>query len=174
MLQIITRIPLFVWPLFAILLISGLRARKTSSLSIAILLLIPSIFFACSLFSFFEKYATDSLAIFFWLISFVLGFSIGFFHMKRVRLRIDSQKKKVEIPGSWIPLILSMSIFISKFSIRMMSSMMPQLKGSLLLLGLELFATIILGIFAGRAINCLVRYRASAIGVEIGPSKKNP
>lgn len=174
MLQIITQIPPFVWPLFAILLISGLRARKTSSLSIAVLLLIPSIFFGCSLFSFFEKYATDSLAILFWLICFVVGFSIGFIHMKRLKLRFDNKKKKVEIPGSWIPLILSMSIFISKFSIGAMSSMMPHLKGSLLFLRLELFASIILGIFAGRGINCLLRYRASAIGVEMGPSKKNP
>jgi hypothetical protein len=67
-----------------------------------------------------------------------------------------------------------MSIFISKFSIGAMSSMMPHLKGSLLFLRLELFASIILGIFAGRGINCLLRYRASAIGVEMGPSKKNP
>lgn len=162
MLQIITKIPLFVWPLFTILFISGLRASKTSSLSIAVFLLIPSIFFGCSFFSFFQKYGSDSLAILFWLICLVVGFSIGFFHMKRLRLRFDNQKKKVEMPGSWIPLILSMSIFISKFSIGMMSSMIPYLNGSLLFLGLELFATIILGVFVGRGINCLMRYKASA------------
>ena len=161
MLQIITKIPLFVWPLFAILLLGGLRARKTSAVPIAVLLLIPSIFFGWSLFSFFGKYATNPLAILFWHLCLGVGFSIGFLHMQSLKLQFDRQKKKVEMPGSWIPLILSMSIFTSKFSIGMMSSMMPHLNGSLLFIGLELVATIILGIFGGRGVNCLIIYKAS-------------
>ncbi len=163
MLQIITKIPVFVWPLFAILLLSGLRARKTSTVPIAVLLLIPSIFLGWSLFSFFGKYATDPLAILFWFLCLGMGFFIGFLHMQSLKLQFDKQKKKVELPGSWIPLMLSMSIFTSKFSIGMMSSIMPHLNGTLLFLGLELFSTIILGIFAGRGINCLIRYRTSSM-----------
>ena len=163
MLQIITKIPVFVWPLFAILLLSGLRARKTSTVPLVVLLLIPSIFFGWSLFSFFGKYATDPIAILFWLLCLGVGFFIGFSHMKRLKLQFDKKKKKVEMPGSWIPLTLSMSIFTSKFSIGMMSSMLPHLNGSILFLGLELFSTIILGIFAGRGINCLMRYRTSSM-----------
>lgn len=162
MLQIITKIPVFVWPLFAVLLRGGLKARKTNEVSIVILLLIPSIFFGWSLFSFFGKYATNLLAILFWLLCLGVGFFIGFLHMQKLKLQFDRQKKKVEMPGSWIPLMLSMSIFTSKFSIGMMSSMMPHLNGSLLFLGLELFSTIVLGIFAGRGVNCLMRYRASS------------
>lgn len=162
MLQIITKIPVFVWPLFAILLLGGLKARKASSVPILVLLLIPSIFLGWSLFSFFGKYGTNPLAILFWLLCLGLGFLIGFLHMQRLDLQFNRQKKKVEMPGSWIPLMLSMSIFTSKFSIGMMSSMMPHLNGSLLFLGLELFSTIILGIFAGRGINCLIRYRAAS------------
>jgi hypothetical protein len=163
MLQIITEIPIFVWPLFAILLLGGLRARKASAVPLAVLLLIPSIFFGWSLFSFFGKYATSPLAILFWLLCLGLGFLIGFSHMQRLKLHFDKQKKKVEMPGSWIPLLLSMSIFTSKFSMGMMSSIMPHLNGSFLFLGLELFSTIILGIFAGRGINCLMRYRTSSM-----------
>lgn len=166
MLEIITNIPLFVWPLFAILLISGLRARKVHTVPMAALLLIPSVFFGWSIFSFFGKYTTASLANLFWFLCLGVGFSIGFFHMQRLKLRFDRQKKRVEMPGSWIPLMLSMSIFTSKFSIGMMSSTLPHLNGSIVFLGFELFATIILGVFAGRGINCLMRYRATAINVE--------
>lgn len=166
MLQIITKIPMFVWPLFVILLLGGLRARKTSTVPIAVLLLIPSIFFGWSLFSFFGKHAIDPLMILCWLLCLGAGFSIGFLHMQSLKLKFNRPKKKVEMPGSWIPLLLSMSIFALKFSVGMMSSLMPNLNGSLLFLGLELFATIILGIFAGRGINCLMRYKA-AIDVEI-------
>jgi len=162
MLQIITKIPVFVWPLFAILLLGGLKARNANAVPIAVLLLIPSIFFGWSLFSFFGKYGTNPLAILFWLLCLGLGFLIGFLHMQRLSLQFNRQKKKVEMPGSWIPLMLSMSIFTSKFSIGMMSSMMPHLNGSLLFLGIELFSAIILGIFAGRGVNCLMRYRTAS------------
>jgi hypothetical protein len=163
MLQIITKIPMFVWPLFVILLLGGLRARKNSAVPLAVLLLIPSIFLGWSLFSFFRKYTADSVAILLWFLCLGMGFFIGFSHMQKLKLQFDTQKKKVEMPGSWVPLMLSMSIFTSKFSIGMMSSMMPHLNGSLLFLGLELFSIIILGIFAGRGINCLLRYRASSM-----------
>ncbi len=164
MMQIITEIPAFVWPLFAILLFSGLRARKTSTVPLYLMLLIPSIFFIWSLFSFFGKYATDALAILLWLICLGTGFFIGFLHMQKLNLQFDKAKRKVEIPGSWIPLILSMSIFSSKFSIGMMGAMLPYLNGSMLFLGLELFSTIIFGIFAGRGIGCLYRYKVTSVG----------
>jgi len=56
---------------------------------------------------------------------------------------------------------LSMSIFSAKFSVGMMRSMLPHLQGSMVFLGLELFSTIILGIFAGRATSCFLRYRST-------------
>lgn len=163
MLEILTKIPVYVWPLFTVLLLSGLRARKTGVMPVAILLLIPSVFFTWGLFSFFGKYGTDPLAIFLWLLSLGVGFFMGFTHMQSLKLNFDKKNKRVEIPGSWIPLMLSMSIFTSKFAIGMLSQVVAHLNGSVLFLGLELFSTIILGIFAGRGVNCLVRYRASAL-----------
>lgn len=136
-------------------------------MSLAGLLLIPSIFFGWSLFSFFSKYATNPLAILFWLLCLGGGFFIGFLHMQKLKLQFNKQKKKVEMPGSWVPLALSMSIFTSKFAVGMLSSMTPHLNGSLFFLGLELFSTIIVGIFAGRGINCLVRYRAFSMDKAI-------
>lgn len=162
MLQIITKIPIFVWPLFVVLLLGGLRARKTGTVPLAILLLIPSLFFVWSLFSFFGKYGNDLVSILLWILCLGVGFLLGFLHMQKLELRFDKKKRKVEMPGSWIPLMLSMSIFTSKFSIGMMGSMLPHLSGSILFLGLELFSTIILGVFAGRGIGCLFRYRTAS------------
>ena len=80
--------------------------------------------------------------------------------MQSVELRFNKQKKQVEIPGSWIPLMLSMSIFASKFSAGMMEAIHPN--ASILILALELFSTVILGIFVLMGINCLLRYRAAS------------
>ncbi len=160
MLNIISKIPIFVGPLFVILLLGGLRARKTGMVPLALLLAIPSVFFTWSLFSFFGRY-TDPLSILLWIVCLSLGFFLGFSHIHRMDLRFDKKKRKVEMPGSWIPLMLSMSIFTLKFSIGMLRTVAPHLNESILLLGLELLATVILGVFAGRGIGCLVRYRAA-------------
>ena len=160
MLKILTNIPLFVWPLFAILLIGGLKARKTGLVPLKVLLLIPVAFFGWSFFSFFGRYADDPLAIFLWILCLGVGFFIGFSHIQRLKPRCDKQKKMIEMPGSWIPLILSMSIFTAKFSIGMMRAMLPHLEGSMLFLALELFSGLILGIFSGRSVGCLLRYRS--------------
>jgi len=161
MLKIITNIPLFVWPLFAILLMGGLKARKTNMVPLKVLMLIPAAFFGWALFSFFGRYASDSLAVALWILCVGVGFWIGFSHIQRLKLRFDKKKKMVEMPGSWIPLVLSMSIFTAKFSVGMMRSMLPHLQSSMLFLGLELFSTIILGIFAGRAMSCFLKYRST-------------
>lgn len=163
---IITKIPIFVWPLFIVLLIGGLRARKTNLVPLKVLLLIPAAFFGWSLFGFFRNYANDFLAIFLWVLCLGTGGSLGFLHIQKLKLQFYKTKKMVEMPGSWIPLILSMSIFTSKFSVEMMRSILPNLEGSLLILGLELFSIFILGIFAGRGICCFLRYRSNETEVS--------
>jgi hypothetical protein len=148
--------------MFVFLLLGGLRARKPNMIHLVPLLLIPTLFLGWSIFSFFGKYGVDSILIFLWLVCFGMGFTIGFSHMKKLQLRFDKQNKKVEMPGSWIPLILSMSIFTAKFSLGMMGTMLPHLSGSVLFLCLEFFATIILGVFSGRGIGCLFRYKTTS------------
>lgn len=96
MLEIITKIPMFVWPLFAILLLGGLRASKTSAVPLAVLLLIPSIFFGWALFSFFGKYATDSIAILLWFLCLGIGFFIGFSHMQKLSFNLINKKRKLK------------------------------------------------------------------------------
>ena len=162
MLQIITKIPIFVWPLLTALILAGLKARKTGMVPLFVLLLIPSVFFTWTLISFFGRYGNNPIAVVLLILCLGVGFFAGFSYVQKLKLRFDKKKKKVEMPGSWMQLILSFSIFTSKFSIAMLRSNLPHLNDSILLLALELFATIILGIFAGRGICCLLRYRAAS------------
>ncbi len=158
--QIISDVPLFVWILFVGLLLSGLRASKTGYVPLAILIIVPSFFFSWSLFGLFNKYGTAHHLILFWFLCLALGIFIGFSHMQTLNLHFDKQKKSVQLPGSWIPLFLSLSIFSSKFFINTVERSFPYLSESALLFGIELFATVILGIFLGRGTACFKRYRA--------------
>lgn len=158
MVQILNQIPFFVWPL-AVLVVSGLRATKANVVPLAVLLIIPSLFFCGSLYSFLGRFGVAMVPITFWLTGLLLGFALGFRHMQAQPVQFDRQTMSIALQGSWIPLMLSLSIFTLKFSVGMMSALAPEFKDSALILALELFATVILGIFAGRGANCLLRYR---------------
>jgi hypothetical protein len=160
MFKLLSSLPLFIWPLFVLLLMGGLKARKTGFVPLKMLLIIPAAFLTWSLISFFGKYGGDLASAALWFLCLGCGFLIGFAHIRRIKPKVDREKQRLELPGSWIPLVLSMSIFFAKSSIGAIKATAPHLEGSILCLLLELFAAIILGVFAGRGIGCLARYRA--------------
>jgi len=159
--KIFANIPIFVWPLLALLLWSGLKARKPNQVPLRILILLPVVFFTWSGVSFIGRYASDPWILALWGLFIGMGFWLGLVNIQRLSLSFDRERKMVNMPGSWIPLILSMSIFGSKFTAGMMRGMFPELSHSWTLIGLELFAGLILGVFAGRSVGCLLKYRAS-------------
>lgn len=162
MLTILEKTPLFVWPLLAVLIWGGLRATKKNSVPINVLLVIPTGFFIWSLITFFGRFGAEGVSVLLWVVALGSGFVIGYAHMHTLNLEFIHEKKMVMMPGSWIPLMLSLSIFSAKFSIGILTGMRPQLEGSLVIFSLELFSAVILGIFAGRGIGCLKRFRSSA------------
>ena len=93
MLSIISNIPLLVWPLFVILLVGGLKARQTNVVPLVPLLLIPSLFFSWSIFSFFDNYAVDLLTMGLWSLCLGAGFLLGFAHIQRLNLQFDKKNR---------------------------------------------------------------------------------
>lgn len=157
MVKVLTNIPLYVWPLFTLLLVSGLRAMKKNTVPLAALLAFPAGFLIWSLFTFFGRFGEHIPSVVIWVICLISGLSLGYLHVMNLHLEFIKERKMVVMPGSALPLALSLSIFSAKFSIGMVSGMFPHLSTSLVILGLELVAALILGVFAGRAIGCLRR-----------------
>ncbi len=162
MLQLLNGIPFFVWPIFAILLIGGLKARKTNHVPLLLLLLIPTFFLGWSVMTFFGRYLNSPLALLFWVICLGMGFFIGYFNIQKMDLSFNKKKRAVQMPGSWLPLILSMSVFTAKLSSGMIRAVAADPQPTTVILILELFATIIMGIFLGRGLSCFIRYRAES------------
>lgn len=156
----LNKIPFFVWPLFAILLIGGLKARKVNKVPLMLLLLIPTFFLGWSVMTFFDRYLNSPLALLFWAVCLAGGFFIGYFNIQKMDLSFNKKKKEVQMPGSLLPLILSMSVFSAKLSSGMIRGIAADPQPTTLILILELFATTIMGIFLGRGFSCFIRYRA--------------
>jgi hypothetical protein len=70
------------------------------------------------------------------------------------------ERKELVIPGSYIPLLLSLSIFALRYALGAMQTLVPGFVGSLSYLVLESGASIVSGMFLGRLLCCKLRLKA--------------
>lgn len=159
MLDIISHAPIYVWVILALLSWKGWKARRTYTLSLKDLVIIPLAMLTWTTYSIFKNY--DLLSIIPWVLSVSIGVGIGLLIVHKSSLRFDKKKKIIEFPGSWSPLILFLLIFSIRFFLGATYGVHPELKGTLKLLIVENFATILSAIFLGRLIGTLKRFKQS-------------
>jgi hypothetical protein len=162
MLVILTKIPFYVWPLLAGLIFSGIKATKTGVIPLKIFWALPTFFFLLSGYSVISRYGITVITFLCWLIPLFIGILIGLQIGSRLKLRFDKKNKRVEMPGSWFTLILALSIFCSKFFIRISSLLHPEWIGRSILLAPEIFAALACGTFIGRSIILFKKYNTAS------------
>jgi len=155
--KIISSTPLYAWLLLALLLWKGLRARKLHRISWKDTLIFPAIMVVWSFYSTYNNY--DVSAIIFWIVSFALGIGLGPLTLRNLRSVFDKKSKQIELSGSWIPLIILVSIFSLRYFLGVTYGMHPELRGTLSLLIVENLAAAISGIFLGRVLELWRRYK---------------
>ena len=57
----------------------------------------------------------DASSIIFWMMSFAMGLGLGPLTLRNLRSVFDKKSKQIELSGSWVPLILSVSIFSLRY-----------------------------------------------------------
>lgn len=159
MLEIILGAPIYVWAILALLIWKGWKARRSYTISLKDLMILPLAMLVWTTYSIIKNY--DLLALAPWMFSVSLGVGLGLVMTHKNSLRFDKKKKIIEFPGSWIPMILFLSIFSLRFCLGATYSVHPELKGSIQLLIVENFATILSAIFLGRFIGTLKRFKHS-------------
>ena len=160
MLDIISEAPFFVWPVLALLLWKGWRARKTYTITWKDLTILPLAMLIWTTYSIIKNY--DLISILPWSISVGMGIALGMLLVRKNALRFDKKKKLIEFPGSWVLMVLFLSIFSLRFFLGATYGMHPELKGSIKLLVVENLATIVSAIFLGRLIGTWQRFKRSS------------
>jgi len=160
MLILFAKAPLYIWPLLAYLIFSGLKASKTGKVPMKLFLIIPSIFLSWSTYTILTRYGLEPITLCCWLAAILIGACIGLAIAYRLQVKFDTIAKTVEVPGSWMTLACSMTIFCSKFSIGMMAALQPAWIGTPVMLIPELIAAVATGVFLGRSIGFFRRYKA--------------
>lgn len=160
--------PPWVWGLFAALLALGLSQVRSRRVSLARSTLTPVVMVGLSLWGTVNAFSASPLfvqVLLAWLVGAVLMLGLIAAQAAPAGTRFDPATRSFHMPGSWVPLVLILGIFLTKYTVGVDMSMQPALaldgQYALVVSGLYgLFS----GIFAGRTLRLwrLLRRSSSA------------
>lgn len=165
--QILAGTPLWVWPLFGILLYRGFASRVDREVPLWVAFVIPLTMLGLSLQDVLNKFS-GLAALAAWAIGLAFGARIYCWRTGRDGVRADPVRRMVLLRGSWLPLITMMAIFCTKYAVGVSLALNPALQQlmsfSLVVSGLYgLFS----GIFGGQLLHVVTIYR-----MEVGRTRK--
>jgi len=157
--QIISHTPLYVWALLAFLMYRGYLASKDREATLRNLAIIPGVMLVLSIQGILGKFGGSDVALVAWAAGAIASTALTWTLVDASRITADRSKGTLHQRGSWIPLMLMLSIFVVKYAVAIVSAMHPELNDS----GTFMFAVCILfglfnGIFFGRLLRCAAVY----------------
>lgn len=157
LLQLLHHIPNWVFALFLLLLWAGLRQLAPSRPHWRRAVLLPVGMAALSAYGALTTLGELPVALGAWALSAGLAFVLMYRRPLPEGIRYEAVEQRFILPGSAVPLVLMMGVFITRFAAGMALALHPALRhdaGTLLLLGL-LYGCFG-GMFAGRAGRLIV------------------
>jgi hypothetical protein len=162
--QAITHTPVWVWPLLALLIFIGIIALKPRSMPLPRLLILPAIFLGLSIFSLLSSGLPLLQAIAIWLAGLVLGGLLGRLFAPRLSAAgggvvIDRAARRIAVPGSAVPLVLILVIFIGRYAFGYAFGRYPELRqNDLVVVTAAAYAAFCTGIMLGRTLPLVLAY----------------
>jgi len=151
--QILTRTPLFVWAILALLIVRGLIAAKDRHMAFGKLLILPLLMPLFTLQDLAAKFGLGGMTLSLWAGAVALATALAW-KLGRDRISAGTQPGKVLVRGSWMPLTVLMAIFFTKYAVTVMLAIAPLARHD------ARFAAIIcilFGVFNGLFFGRLVR-----------------
>ena len=150
-----TQTPWWVYVLFIYLVQRGISASKSQVVSIKKLTILPVVFIALSIHTLMTAFHVNTAAILVWFASIAVGSAIGWLLVCRHQFKVDRKKLLIQLPGSWVTLILILAIFVSKYYFSYQIGSDPALENQT---GFEFSMLAISGICTGLFIGRLLCY----------------
>lgn len=113
--ELISQTPIWVFTIFVILLLLGFIQSKERIVKIKSIFILPTAMIVFSFFGVYSAFGFTLSNISFWTAGLILPliFGIKLSHPKLVNF--SEEHNKLTIPGSWVPFILMMAIFFTKY-----------------------------------------------------------
>lgn len=167
-LDILHNTPIWIWLVLAALLAFGLVQTRRRRPPRALVFLLPAIMIALSLYSLRASFGWQVDALGSWAIGVLAAFVLnGAVFRSPTGIGYDGVARTFDIPGSWIPLLLMMTIFCTRFVIGVTTAISPSavaepnfIRAVCALLGL------CSGLFAARALRITQAARTPSIAAR--------
>ena len=118
LIQIITHTPLWVFGLFALLVMLGYKQSKTRLVKPKLSLILPIVMFSLALQGMVTNFSEPKLALAVWIFSGLITFGLFMKFQGNVENSFyQKDKGLVEVKGSWSPLLLIMTLFFLKYAL---------------------------------------------------------
>ncbi|HRF09856.1 MAG TPA: hypothetical protein PL193_14595 [Xanthobacteraceae bacterium] len=155
--------PYWVWGVFVLLLVLGLMQTRKRTVSRFLVFLLPLIMIPLSFSTVASVFGMTPLPLIAWLAGIAAAFASNMLVFQApAGVRYDERLGKFEIPGSAVPLLLMMTIFLARFVIGFTRAVNPALVATSLFAGVV--AAILgfcSGLFAARALKIISAQRAA-------------
>ena len=150
--QILSRTPVWVFALLAVLIALGLLQMRTRSIALRRVIILPAVFLLLSLAGVVTAFGWVAVPLLAWAIGYIALLFAAKALTSNQNNRYDFATRTLKVAGSAVPLVLMMSIFALKFFVGASTAMRTSFAMS------DLFPMVISllyggfsGIFAGRA-----------------------
>ena len=164
-LGILAHTPVWVWIVFAGLVLLGLQQTRTRDVGIARATILPVVMIVLSLSGVLTAFAHVPLAWGAWAVGAVLAFLLAGNAVAVHGASRSAQPGHLRIPGSVVPVVLIIAIFITKYAAGVALAMNPPLAANI---GVAMALSLVYGAFSGlfwaRAQSLRVVLRSPAIG----------
>ena len=156
MLMILSHTPIWVWVLLALLLALGLWQRRDRNVRRGQLLALPLALLVLGLWSMAPGFVALPLAAVCWLVSISAFVWLGTRLPRAAAARWLPEQRRLFVPGSWVPLMLIVSIFSLRYASGVGHGLHPEWRGQLQVqVPLALVFGALSGLFLGRAVGLL-------------------
>lgn len=161
-LDIVQHIPLWVWAIFAFILVMGTRQLRETRMQRTRLLVLPGIWLVFGAWGVTKSFGTEAAPLAAWAIGLVASLAL----VRRLKWpgqsRFEAATQAYVVPGSVLPLVIMLGIFCAKFTLGVSLAMHPMLaQGLLFATGFSLLFGVLSGTLLGRSITILSRAKSS-------------
>lgn len=159
LIQILTHTPAWVFVLFAALLWLGTRQLRAGSMPLWRVTAMPVAMVLLAVYGVVTAFGLGALLC--WALAAVPVALLVRRRPLSASVRYDAAARRVQQPGSWVPLLLIMGIFMTKYSVGVLLALHPAYAQHLgFAWGISTLYGLFSGLFAGRALRLwrLVRH----------------
>ena len=146
LIQIVRHTPPWVWGLLAALVALGLSQTLPRQMSTRRVTVLPIVLLALSLAGVATTFSHQALPVLAWAAGVAIAVAAGRSVVNARGARWDATTARLHVPGSWLPLVLIMGLFLTKYAVGVALAMHSSLASEL---GFDVAVGLAYGVFSG-------------------------